>query len=197
VDRRSLQLCSLPRQSSGHLERLPSGSWRARVYAGKSPLSGREIRFLKTRKTEVEAEIELSKLLELARAGRQPDSDVTVAELLDAYVPVAGWDVSTTETNRGYIRRTIEPALGIKEVRKVRARCWTTSTHAYRSGATSRAPASRSLSTATFPTCGLTSRTDRWNGNRRPAGSGRQSPVARSPPATSSRLCPNSPGSRG
>jgi hypothetical protein len=90
------------------------------VYAGKDPLSGREIRFRKTRGTEVEAQIELGRLLELARAGRQPDSDVTVAELLDAYVPVAGWDVSTEETNLGYIRRTVKPALGVREVRKVR-----------------------------------------------------------------------------
>jgi hypothetical protein len=105
---------------SGHIEQLPSGSWRAKVYAGRDPLSGREIRFRKTRRTEVEAQIELGKLLELARSGRQPDSGVTVAELLDAYVPVAGWDVSTEETNLGYIRRTIKPALGIKEVRKAR-----------------------------------------------------------------------------
>jgi DNA-binding transcriptional regulator YhcF (GntR family) len=105
---------------SGHIEQLPSGSWRAKVYAGKDPLTGRQIRFRTTRKTEVEAQIELGKLLALAQAGRQPDSDVTVAELLDEYVPVAGWDVSTTETNLGYIRRTIKPALGMKEVRKVR-----------------------------------------------------------------------------
>jgi integrase len=105
---------------SGHIEQLPSGSWRAKVYGGTDPLTGREIRFRKTRKTEVEAQIELGKLLELARAGRQPDSDVTVAELLDEYVPLAGWDVSTEETNLGYIRRTIKPALGAKEVRKVR-----------------------------------------------------------------------------
>jgi integrase len=105
---------------SGHIEQLPSGSWRAKVYAGTDPLTGREIRFRKTRKTEVEAQIELGKLLELARAGHQPDSDVTVAELLDQYVPVAGWDLSTEETNLGYIRRTIKPALGSKEVRKVR-----------------------------------------------------------------------------
>jgi hypothetical protein len=39
-----------------------------------------------------------------------------VAELLDQYVPVAGWDVSTEETNLGYIRRTITPALASKEV---------------------------------------------------------------------------------
>jgi DNA-binding transcriptional regulator YhcF (GntR family) len=105
---------------SGHIEQLPSGSWRAKVYAGTDPLTGREIRFRKTRKTEVEAQIELGKLLELARAGRQPDTDVTVAELLDQYVPVAGWDLSTEETNLGYIRRTIKPTLGTKEVRKVR-----------------------------------------------------------------------------
>jgi integrase len=105
---------------SGHIEQLPSGSWRAKVYAGTDPLTGREIRFRKTRKTDVEAQIELGKLLELARAGRQPDSDVTVAELLDQYVPVAGWDLSTTETNLGYIRRTIKPAVGSKEVRRVR-----------------------------------------------------------------------------
>jgi hypothetical protein len=43
-----------------------------------------------------------------------------VAELLDEYLSVAGWDVSTEETNLGYIRRTIKPALGSKEVCKVR-----------------------------------------------------------------------------
>jgi hypothetical protein len=44
------------------------------VYAGKDPLTGRELRFRKTRRTEVEAQIELGKVLELARAGRQRTS---------------------------------------------------------------------------------------------------------------------------
>ena len=35
-------------------------------------------------------QIELGKLLELARTGRQPDSDVTVVKLLDQYVLTAG-----------------------------------------------------------------------------------------------------------
>ena len=35
----------------------------AEVYAGKDTLSGRELRFRKTRKTEVAAQIELGKLL--------------------------------------------------------------------------------------------------------------------------------------
>ena len=42
-----------------------------------------------------------------------------MAELLDEYLSVAGWDVCTEETNLGYIRRTIKPALGSKVVRKV------------------------------------------------------------------------------
>jgi hypothetical protein len=37
------------------------------------------------------AEDELGKLPERAIAGRQPDSDVTVAPLLDQYVSTAGW----------------------------------------------------------------------------------------------------------
>jgi len=68
----------MPHTPSGHIEQLPSGFWRAKVYAGKDPLTGREIRFRKTCKTERDAQIELGKLLALAQAGRQPDSDVTL-----------------------------------------------------------------------------------------------------------------------
>jgi integrase len=91
-----------------------------KVYAGIDPLTGREIRLRRTCKTERAAQIELGKLLEQAVAGRQPDSAVTVAQLLDQYVLTAGWDVSTRESNLGYIRRTIKPAIGSTQVRKVR-----------------------------------------------------------------------------
>ena len=43
-----------------------------------------------------------------------------MAQLLDQYVSTAGWDVSTRESNLGYIRRTIKPAIGSTQVRKVR-----------------------------------------------------------------------------
>ena len=66
VDRPNLLLCSLPRWSSGYVEQLPSKSWRANVYAGKDLLTGREIRFRETRRPEVEAQIELGRLLELS-----------------------------------------------------------------------------------------------------------------------------------
>jgi len=51
-----------------------------KVYAGTDPLTGREIRLRRTCKTERAAQIELGKLLAMAQAGRQPDSDVTVAQ---------------------------------------------------------------------------------------------------------------------
>src|ERR1700751_2073979 len=110
----------MARGLAGHLERLPSGAGRVKVSAGTDPRTGREIRLRRTCKTERAAQIELGKLLEQAVAGRQPDSAVTVAQLLDQYVATAGWDVSTRESNLGYIRRTIKPALGSTQVRKVR-----------------------------------------------------------------------------
>ena len=82
---------------SGHVEQLPSGSFRVKVYAGKDPLTGREIRLRKTCKTEVAAQIELGKLLEQAQAGKQPESGATVAQLLDQYAALAEWDLSTRE----------------------------------------------------------------------------------------------------
>jgi hypothetical protein len=48
-----------------------------RVYGGTDPLAGREIRLRKTCKTERAALIELGKLVEVAAAGRQPETDAT------------------------------------------------------------------------------------------------------------------------
>jgi integrase len=57
-------------------------------------------------------------LLKDASEGRTPESAATVATLLEEYAVVAPWDVSTRQTNEGFIRRTIKPALGHIEVRK-------------------------------------------------------------------------------
>ena len=56
-------------------------------------------------------------------AGQQPDSGAVVAELLARYMEIAGLDVSARETCEGYIRRTILPALGSMELRKLRGPC--------------------------------------------------------------------------
>jgi DNA-binding transcriptional regulator YhcF (GntR family) len=105
---------------SGHIEQLPSGSWRAKVYAGVDPLTRREIRLRETCKTERAAQIALGKLLERAAVGRQPESNVTVARLMDEYAAIAEWELSTREANEGYIRRTIKPALGHLQIRRIR-----------------------------------------------------------------------------
>jgi integrase len=110
----------MSRVAKGCVEQLPSGSWRARVYAGVDPITKREICLKATARTEQQAHIELGRLLKEASEGRTPESDVTVSKLLDEYALVAPWDVSTRQTNEGFIRRTIKPALGHIEVRKVR-----------------------------------------------------------------------------
>ena len=106
--------------ASGHLEQLPSGRFRVDVYAGTDPLTGRRLRFRQTVRTEQQARIVLGKLLAQIAEGRQPETGVTVAELLRRYMAVAELDGSTRRTYEGYIRRTILPALGSMELRKVR-----------------------------------------------------------------------------
>jgi integrase len=90
------------------------------VYAGTDPLTRRAIRFKSTVKTEQQAHIELGRLLKEASEGRTPEYGATMAKLMDEYAAIAPWDVSTRQTNEGFIRRTIKPALGHLEVRKVR-----------------------------------------------------------------------------
>jgi len=66
----------MQRAGSGHLEQLPSGSYRVSVYAGTDPLTGRALRFRQTAKTEDGAKILLGRLLEQAATGARPSSDV-------------------------------------------------------------------------------------------------------------------------
>jgi integrase len=83
-------------------------------------LTGRQIRLRKTCKTERAAQIELGRVLEQSAAGRQPETDATVAQLMDRYPEVAAWDLSTRKANEVYIRRLIKPALGYLQVRRIR-----------------------------------------------------------------------------
>ena len=110
----------MPRAVRGHIEQLPSGSYRVSVYAGVDPLTRQEIRLRSTVKGELQAQIELGRLLKEASEGRTPEVNATMAGLMDQYMAIAEWDVSTRQTNEGFIRRTIKPALGHLEVRKVR-----------------------------------------------------------------------------
>jgi hypothetical protein len=79
----------MQRPGTGHIERLPSGSYRVRVYAGTDPLTGRRLRYRQTVRTERQAQIVLGRLLEQAEEGQRPDTDVTVADVLARYMAVA------------------------------------------------------------------------------------------------------------
>ena len=104
---------------SGHIAQLPSGSYRVEVNLGTDPITRRRIRLRETCKDLVSAQIMLGKLLAQAQSGKEPESGATVAQLLDLYMPLAEWDVSTREGFEGYVRRTIRPGLGHLKVRKV------------------------------------------------------------------------------
>jgi integrase len=97
---------------SGHIAQLPSGSYRVEVNLGTDPITRRRIRLRETCKDLVAAQITLGKLLAQAQAGKEPESGATVGQLLDLYLPLAEWDVSTREGFEGYVRRTIRPGLG-------------------------------------------------------------------------------------
>lgn len=103
---------------SGHIEQLPSGSYRVAVYVGRDPITRKRLYLRETAKDSTQAQIVLGRLLERAQAGKQPEAGATVSQLLDLYLPLAEWDVSTREGFEGYVRRTIRPALGHLKVRK-------------------------------------------------------------------------------
>jgi hypothetical protein len=73
----------MPRVAKGYIEQLPSGSFRVSVYGGTDPLTRPAIRLKVTAKTEQQAHIELGRLLKDASEGRTPESDATMAKLLD------------------------------------------------------------------------------------------------------------------
>jgi hypothetical protein len=103
---------------SGHIEELPSGSFRVHVYVVTDPITRKRMYLRETARDFVAAQIALGKLLERAQAGKQSESSATVNQLLDLYLPLAEWDVSTREGFEGYVRRTIRPGLGHLKVRK-------------------------------------------------------------------------------
>ncbi len=109
----------MPSTVKGHVELLPSGNYRVRVYAGIDPVTGRERRLKRTVKTEAKAAQELANLLNAAEAGRTPDDSATMGLVLDRYLEVTDLAVSTRMTHESYVRRIIRPVLGDVKIRKI------------------------------------------------------------------------------
>jgi hypothetical protein len=105
----------------GHIEQLPSGSFRVHLYAGTDPVTGRPRRLRETCPDDATAAATLGRLLNEADGGRFPDRAATLGQALDKYLEVADLELSTREAHQGYIRRTIGPVLGDVKVRKLGA----------------------------------------------------------------------------
>ena len=111
----------MARSSRGHIQCLPSGSFRVKVYAGTDPVTGKERLLRQTCPDEAAAHVALGRLLAEADGGRFPDRDATLGQALDRYLEVTDLEVSTKEAHEGYIRRTIRPVLGTVKIRKLGA----------------------------------------------------------------------------
>jgi len=86
----------------GHIEKLPSGSYRVHVYAGTDPVTGKPRRLKQTCPDEASAAAALGQLLlGQADGDRFPDRQATLGQALDKYLEVADLEVSTREAHEG------------------------------------------------------------------------------------------------
>jgi len=73
----------------GHIEKLPSGSFRVHVYAGTDPVTGKPRRLKQTCPDEASAAATLGRLLVQADGDRFPNREATLGQALGKYLEVA------------------------------------------------------------------------------------------------------------
>jgi hypothetical protein len=109
------------RRRRGYIEELPSGSFRAVVYVGIDPLTGR-LRYLReTAPSHDAAEVALSKLHQQVDENRHPKSAITMAQALEQWLDVADLEETTRDRYEDLIRLYILPRLGAKQAGAVDA----------------------------------------------------------------------------
>jgi hypothetical protein len=84
----------IAKTSKGHIQQLPSGSFRVKVYAGTDPVTGKERLLRQTCPDEAAAHAALGRMLAEADGGRFPDQQATLGQALGKYLEVA--DASRT-----------------------------------------------------------------------------------------------------
>ncbi|MCU1626277.1 MAG: regulatory protein GntR [Pseudonocardia sp.] len=88
--------------------------FRARVYAGKDPITGRQT-YLRgeTRRYRREAETDAERLVARVEADQRPDQNATVGMLLDRWMEIVDHELSTAETTAGYVRQAQAVSTGL------------------------------------------------------------------------------------
>src|SRR6266536_175537 len=100
------------RRARGHIEELPSGSFRAVVYAGIDPLTGKSRYLRETAKTYDAAEVVLTKLQGHVDEDRHPKTAITVRQAIAQWLEVAKLEDTTRERYDDLIRLYILPTFG-------------------------------------------------------------------------------------
>lgn len=109
------------RRSRGHIEQLPSGNFRASVYAGVDPLTHRQRYLREVTGTYRAAETALTKLQAQIDDGRHPKTNITFGDALDQWLDVADLAETTRDRYLDLIRLYIRPAFGAVPAAKIDA----------------------------------------------------------------------------
>ena len=100
------------RRPRGHIEPLPSGSFRAVVFTGIDPLTRKRQYVRETCTTRGEAEKALTRLQGQVDEHRHPKSSITVTTAVEQWMEVADLEVTTRERYEDLIRLYIVPTFG-------------------------------------------------------------------------------------
>jgi integrase len=109
------------RRPRGHIEELPSGRFRATVYAGVDPLTGRQRYLKETADSYTDAELALTKLQSRVDENRHPKSAITVGQAISRWLGVAKLEDTTRDRYDDLIRIYIKPRLWDIEAGKLDA----------------------------------------------------------------------------
>jgi integrase len=109
------------RRARGYIEQLPSGSFRAAVYAGVDPLTHKDRYLRETAKTYDAAQVVLTRLQSQVDEDRHPKSDITVRQAVAQWLEVAKLEDTTRERYNDLIRLYILPTFGEMQAGKLDA----------------------------------------------------------------------------
>jgi integrase len=109
------------RRIRGHIEQLPSGSYRAIVYGGIDPLTRKQRQLREVAKTYEAAERALTKLQRQVDEDQQPKSNITVRQAIEQWLEVAALEDTTRERYADLIRLYILPTFGDVQAAKLDA----------------------------------------------------------------------------
>ncbi|MDT4914309.1 MAG: integrase [Pseudonocardiales bacterium] len=100
------------RRPRGHVEQLPSGTFRAVAYAGVDPFTGKDRYLKRTAPTWDAAQVTLTRLMGEIHEERHPKSNISVGQVLDQWLDVATLAETTRDRYLDLIRLYIRPTFG-------------------------------------------------------------------------------------